>query len=256
MECGSVRTKMKSSTMFYLVYTLSLLFGLLCIIFVTTWSKSYRGGFAWDGTVKMFNWHPVCMVTGLVVLYGNAILVYRLPFTWSSNKMILKLVHATLNLGALSLAVIGLLAAFGFHNKMHIPNLYSMHSWVGFASVILFGLQWLLGLLAFLLPCTPLWLRAAYKDIHVFFGLCILVMTIAASLTGINEKLIFVLDAPNSTAPYKKLPPEAYLANVLGVLLLCFSLTVAWILLKREWQRPNPRASALGDATEPLLTEN
>ncbi|XP_041054291.1 cytochrome b ascorbate-dependent protein 3 [Carcharodon carcharias] len=247
---------MKSSNVFYLVYTLSLLFGLLCIIFVTTWSKGYRGGFAWDGTAKMFNWHPVCMVTGLVVLYGNAILVYRLPFTWSSNKLILKSVHATLNLGALFFAVIGLLAAFGFHNKMHIPNLYSMHSWVGFAAVILFGLQWLLGFLAFLLPCTPLWLRAAYKDLHVFSGLCILAMTIAASLSGINEKLIFVLNAPNSTAPYKKLPPEAYLANTLGVLLLCFSLTVAWMLLKHEWQRPNAHTTAPSDATEPLLTEN
>ncbi|XP_067849869.1 lysosomal membrane ascorbate-dependent ferrireductase CYB561A3 [Heptranchias perlo] len=246
---------MKSSNMFYLIYTLSLLLGLLCIIFVTVWSKCYRGGFAWDGTGMMFNWHPVCMVTGLV-LYGNAILVYRLPFTWSSSKLILKLVHATLNLGVLSLAVIGLQAAFGFHNNMHIPNLYSLHSWVGFAAVIFFSLQWLLGFLAFLLPCTPLWLRTAYKDVHFFFGLCILAMTVAASLSGINEKLIFVLNAPNSTAPYKKLPPEAYLANILGVLLLCFSLTIAWMILKREWQRPNPHASALSDATEPLLTEN
>uniref|UniRef100_UPI00398F84EF lysosomal membrane ascorbate-dependent ferrireductase CYB561A3 n=1 Tax=Pristiophorus japonicus TaxID=55135 RepID=UPI00398F84EF len=247
---------MKSSNVFYLVYTLSLLLGLLCVIFVITWSKGYRGGFAWDGSAKMFNWHPVCMVTGLVVIYGNAILVYRLPFTWSSSKLILKLVHATLNLGALSLAVIGLLAAFGFHNKMHIPNLYSMHSWVGFIAVILFGLQWLLGFLCFLLPCTPLWLRAAYRDVHVFFGLCILAMTVASCLSGINEKLIFVLNAPNSTASYKKLPPEAYLANILGVLLLCFSLTIAWMLLKREWQRPNLHASALSDATEPLLTED
>ncbi|XP_043562023.1 lysosomal membrane ascorbate-dependent ferrireductase CYB561A3-like isoform X1 [Chiloscyllium plagiosum] len=249
-------TKMKSCHVFYLIYTLSLLLGLICIIIVTTWSKVYRGGFAWDGSAKMFNWHPVCMVTGLVVLYGNAILVYRLPFTQSRSKLLVKLVHATLNLGAFSLAIIGLVAAFGFHNKMHIPNLYSIHSWVGFAAIILFGFQWLLGFLAFLLPCTPLWLRAAYKDLHAFFGLCILVMAIAASLSGINEKLIFVLNAPNSTSSYKNLPPEACLANVLGVILLCFSMTVAWMLLKRDWQRPNARESVLGDATEPLLTED
>ncbi|XP_048402050.1 lysosomal membrane ascorbate-dependent ferrireductase CYB561A3-like [Stegostoma tigrinum] len=247
---------MKSSHEFYLVYTLSLLFGLTCIIIVTTWSKGYRGGFAWDGSAKMFNWHPVCMVTGLVVLYGNATLVYRFPFTWSSSKFILKLVHATLNLGALSLAIIGLVAAFGFHNKMHIPNLYSLHSWVGFAAIILFGCQWLLGFLAFLLPCTPLWLRAAYKDLHAFFGLGILVMAIAASVSGINEKLIFVLNVPNSTGPYKNLPPEACLANVLGLMLFCFSLTIAQMLLKHKWQRPNACGTVISDATEPLLTEN
>ncbi|XP_051885284.1 lysosomal membrane ascorbate-dependent ferrireductase CYB561A3 [Pristis pectinata] len=240
---------------FYVVYSLSLLLGLICVIIVIAWNTCYRGGFAWDGTAKMFNWHPLCMVSWFV-LYGNAILVYRLPFTWSSSKMILKLVHAILNLGALTLAVIGLLAAFGFHNKMHIPNLYSIHSWVGFAVVILFSLQWLLGFLSFLLPCAPLWLRAAYKDVHVFFGIFFLTMTIAACLSGINEKLIFVLNGANSSVPYKELPPEAYLANVLGILLLCFFLSVTWMLYKREWKRPNPHTSVLSEATEPLLSEH
>lgn len=240
--------------MFYFAYSVSLLLGLICVIIVITWNTCYRGGFAWDGTGKMFNWHPLCMVSWFV-LYGNAILVYRLPFTWSSNKITLKLVHAALNLGALILAVIGLLAVFGFHNKMHIPNLYSLHSWVGFATVILFSLQWLLGFLSFLLPCAPLWVRAAYKDVHVFFGICFLAMTIAACLSGINEKLFFVLNAANSSTPYMKLPPEAYLANTLGVLLLCFSLTVAWMLCKCEWKRPSARTSILNDAIEPLLGE-
>ncbi|XP_069757618.1 lysosomal membrane ascorbate-dependent ferrireductase CYB561A3-like isoform X2 [Narcine bancroftii] len=246
---------MKSSNVFYLVYGLTLLLGIICIVIVIAWNTWYRGGFAWDGTANMFNWHPLCMVSWFV-LYGNAILVYRLPFTWSSSKMILKLVHATLNLAALTLAVFGLLAAFGFHNKMHIPNLYSIHSWVGFAAVILFSLQWLLGFLSFLLSCVPHWLRAAYKDVHEFFGICILAMTIAACLSGINEKLIFVLNSANSSIPYMKLPPEAYVANVLGVILLCFFLTVAWMLYKREWKRPTPYTLALGDSSEPLLSEN
>ncbi len=38
---------------------------------VAHWNYSYRGGFAWDGSIKQFNWHPVFMVTGMVVLYGN-----------------------------------------------------------------------------------------------------------------------------------------------------------------------------------------
>ncbi len=38
---------------------------------VAHWNYSYRGGFAWDGSFKQFNWHPVFMVTGMVVLYGN-----------------------------------------------------------------------------------------------------------------------------------------------------------------------------------------
>ena len=41
------------------------------MVFVSFWNAQWRGGFAWDGTGKQFNWHPVFMVTGLVVLYGN-----------------------------------------------------------------------------------------------------------------------------------------------------------------------------------------
>ncbi|XP_007885611.1 lysosomal membrane ascorbate-dependent ferrireductase CYB561A3 isoform X2 [Callorhinchus milii] len=243
---------MKSSSQFYLTYTCSLLLGLLCVTFVIYWNKQYRGGFAWDGSGKMFNWHPVCMVTGLVVLYGNAVLVYRLPFTQSSHKLLVKLAHATLNLLVLSLAVTGLVAVFEFHNKNQIPNLYSIHSWVGLSVVILFCFQWLLGFLSFLLPCTPLWFRAAYLDIHVFFGICIMGLSLVACHSGINEKLIFVLNTPNSTAPYAQLPSEAVFVNVLGVLLLGFSGTVTWMLYKREWRRKTPQET---ETLQPLLAD-
>jgi len=50
---------------------LSVWLGLLCVILVFLWSGTWRGGFAWDGSFLQFNWHPVLMVTSLVVLYGN-----------------------------------------------------------------------------------------------------------------------------------------------------------------------------------------
>lgn len=44
--------------------------GLACVAFVSAWCQYWRGGFSWDGSAQTFNWHPVLMVTGLVVLYG------------------------------------------------------------------------------------------------------------------------------------------------------------------------------------------
>uniref|UniRef100_A0A8C4KN15 Lysosomal membrane ascorbate-dependent ferrireductase CYB561A3 n=2 Tax=Dromaius novaehollandiae TaxID=8790 RepID=A0A8C4KN15_DRONO len=44
--------------------------GAVCVAFVSAWCQRWRGGFAWDGSAQMFNWHPVLMVTGMVVLYG------------------------------------------------------------------------------------------------------------------------------------------------------------------------------------------
>lgn len=70
-----------------------------------------------------------------------AIIVYRLPWTWKCNKLMMKFIHAGLNLLAFVFAVISLVAVFDFHNVAKIPNMYSLHSWVGLAAVILYCLQ-------------------------------------------------------------------------------------------------------------------
>lgn len=62
---------LRMALVFYVVYGLCLCLGLLCGLFVVTWSLSWRGGFAWDGSLQHFNWHPVLMVCGLLILYGN-----------------------------------------------------------------------------------------------------------------------------------------------------------------------------------------
>lgn len=53
----------------------------------------------------------------------------------------MKFIHAGLNLLALTFAVIAMVAVFDFHNAAKIPNMYSLHSWLGLAAVILYSLQ-------------------------------------------------------------------------------------------------------------------
>ncbi|XP_058161354.1 lysosomal membrane ascorbate-dependent ferrireductase CYB561A3 isoform X4 [Dasypus novemcinctus] len=165
--------------------------GSLCIFFTIYWMQYWRGGFAWDSSIFMFNWHPVLMVAGMVVLYGAASLVYRLPQSWVGPKLPWKLLHAALHLMAFILTVLGLVAVFNFHNHGHISNLYSLHSWLGITTVFLFSCQWFLGFAIFLLPWASLWLRCLLKPIHVFFGASILSLAIASVISGINEKLFF-----------------------------------------------------------------
>ena len=55
---------------FYLSFYTLWLLGLMCIILTIYWMQLWHGGFAWDGTIRMFNYHPVLMVVGLVVLYS------------------------------------------------------------------------------------------------------------------------------------------------------------------------------------------
>ncbi|XP_031731688.1 lysosomal membrane ascorbate-dependent ferrireductase CYB561A3 isoform X2 [Anarrhichthys ocellatus] len=245
-------SRMWSIVSFYICYLLCLGLSLACVVCVCLWNSQWRGGFAWDSSALQFNWHPVLMVTGLIVLYGNGAVLYRVPLTWGQNKLPWKLLHATVMLLALILSVVGLCAVFDFHNTKKIPNLYSLHSWIGIAATALFAIQWVVGMAGFLLPCSPMSLRALLKPVHVWMGGSILWLSIAACISGINEKLFFVLQGSANQA-YAALPPEAVFANVLGVLIVAFGLVVLKILSNHEWQRPESRPEDL--AYTPLLQE-
>ncbi|XP_061672320.1 lysosomal membrane ascorbate-dependent ferrireductase CYB561A3 isoform X2 [Syngnathoides biaculeatus] len=230
---------MMSITHFYIWYFLCMGLGLASVVCVCLWNSHWRGGFAWDGSSLQFNWHPVLMVTGMLVLYGNGAVLYRVPLTWGENKLPWKLLHAALMLVALILSVIGLCAVFGNHNVSNIPNLYSLHSWIGIITSVLFATQWAAGMAVFLVPCSAGSLRKLLKPQHVWLGGSLMTLCIAACISGINEKLFFVLKGnTNGSLPYSQLPPEAMLGNSLGVLIVAFRLVVLKILSNHEWQRP------------------
>ncbi|XP_078260039.1 plasma membrane ascorbate-dependent reductase CYBRD1 [Rhinoraja longicauda] len=217
----------------------ALLLAILSIATVVIWVLLWRGGLAWDAGLLEFNWHPVLSTTGFVVLNGFALIIYRLPWTWNLSKPLMKNIHAGLNITTFILMVISLMAVFDFHNSKKIPNMYSLHSWIGLAAIIMYTLQVVLGLCIFLLPFTPMYIKTFYMSIHVFAGLFIFGMGIIAAEMGITEKLIFTLrSGSNVTLPYSQSPPEAILVNVLGIFILVFGGYIFWIATQPEWKRP------------------
>lgn len=59
------------------------------------------------------------------------------------RKKSLKLIHGGTMIFVIVLTIVALIAAFDSHNLRDppIPNMYSLHSWVGLTSVILFCCQ-------------------------------------------------------------------------------------------------------------------
>jgi len=75
-----------------------------------------------------------------------AMLAYK---TVSGTKSYKKLVHLSLQFLAFLLGIIGLWAAWKFHNDKGIDNFYSLHSWLGLACLFLFTIQVIYKFLSF-----------------------------------------------------------------------------------------------------------
>ena len=83
-----------------------------------------------------------CMTCDVRLVYFTAILVYRIFV--NDRKKSVKILHALLHILALGCAAFGLVTVFDSHNLAEpkkIPNMYSLHSWLGMGTVVLFGLQ-------------------------------------------------------------------------------------------------------------------
>ncbi|XP_018464822.2 transmembrane ascorbate ferrireductase 1-like isoform X1 [Raphanus sativus] len=160
-------------------------------VMVFVWSICYRGGFAWESTNKtlIFNLHPVLTLISLVILGGEAIISYKsLPFEKRANKLIHLVLHAI----AIVLGILGIYAAFKHHNEKHIPNLYTIHSWVGIGVIVLYSLQWLYSFIVYFFPGRSSTLRREFLPWHIFLGVFVYVLAVGNSVLGFLEKLTFL----------------------------------------------------------------
>ncbi|KYQ55483.1 Cytochrome b561 [Trachymyrmex zeteki] len=207
--------------------------GALLIILMAVWTGHYRNGFSWRSNPKLeFNWHPLLMTIGLVFLYANAMLLYRTQR--NVRKLRLKLTHATMMLSILLFVTIALIAVFDSHNlaRPPIPNLYSLHSWVGLTTIILFCCQWFAGYVFFLYPGLKIPLRASYMPLHVFFGIAGFVSAIFTCLLGLNEKALFELQDK-----YSAFESEGILINFIGLLLVLFGGLSVYLVTQERYRR-------------------
>ncbi|KAF8796448.1 putative transmembrane ascorbate-dependent reductase CYB561 homolog isoform X1 [Argiope bruennichi] len=218
---------------YQIIYGLITVLGILNVALVLIWTKNYLGGFAWqEDPLHQFNYHPVCAIVGLVVLYGKGLLLYRTLYY--RGKATLKLLHTATMIITFALAVISLKCVFDSHDyrTVPIPNLYSLHSWIGLGTVILFASQLFCGFVAFLYPGVKSSLRKIYLQYHQFFGTIIFILAVLSCHSGIMEKVKASLGKE-----YLSLHAAAYIANFLGVSITIFAVLVLYLLFIPQFKR-------------------
>lgn len=223
---------------------IALILPALAVVLVTYWMASVLtsyvkagdvitpnklAGFSWaTGDGKVFNWHPVLMTFGFVFCSTTAALSYvALPFTHKTNKIIHLTSHAV---GAVT-ALVGAIAVFRFHNEHNITNLYSLHSWLGIFTWVLFVAQWAFGFVTYFYPGARPSVRAGTINYHIGGGIGILALIYITAATGVLEKLAFnascnVAGTLNGEKVIGYMASDCVLGNTIG-LVLAASLIVA-----------------------------
>lgn len=107
-----------------------------------------------------------------------------------------KLLHLTIHSLILIFTIISLRAVFNSHNYHKdaegnlapIPNLYSLHSWLGLSVVIVYCLQFAIGFATFFFPGFAMEIRQFIMPFHKLAGVFIFLCVAGVALVGISER--------------------------------------------------------------------
>eukprot|EP00197_Chlamydomonas_leiostraca_P002725 CAMPEP_0202857748 /NCGR_PEP_ID=MMETSP1391-20130828/565_1 /ASSEMBLY_ACC=CAM_ASM_000867 /TAXON_ID=1034604 /ORGANISM="Chlamydomonas leiostraca, Strain SAG 11-49" /LENGTH=268 /DNA_ID=CAMNT_0049536589 /DNA_START=138 /DNA_END=944 /DNA_ORIENTATION=+ len=177
---------------------------LALLICIGHWVQSYLGGVSMhatdDGkggadTSKLFNWHPILMTLAFGVFMAEALLTYQVPLWPGIPRETRKKIHWGCHSAAIVCALLGVTAAFKSHSLKKptpIPDLYSPHSFLGMTTLVMVGLQFLVGLTSYVAPRASLPFRLALGPVHKFAGYATWSCGLAAMATGLQEKVTFL----------------------------------------------------------------
>ncbi|EJD74566.1 hypothetical protein LOAG_18135 [Loa loa] len=245
-ESFKVLNDQQSMRLFNIVVGASQVFGICAIFLVAVWMADFQDGFTTD---LQFHYHPTFMVMGMIFLTGDGILVYRV-FRYE-RKRFSKLLHLTLHSMVLIFAVVALKAVFDSHNYHKndegeldpLPNMYSLHSWIGLISVIAFFIQYLFGFTTFFFPGWSIPIRQLILPYHQAFGLIIICFVAITAVMGISEQAAWhhkcwIVDHVFCS--------QQYLSTLLGISILMYVMCILMIILNPRWRRqPLPEEETL-----------
>ncbi|KQS62805.1 transmembrane ascorbate ferrireductase 1 isoform X2 [Drosophila erecta] len=231
---------------YLLIVILSTILLVGVLVLTLFWVMFYRDGFAWSESPKQqFNLHPILMIAGFITLSGFSILIYRL--CRCVKHIYVKLIHMFFHAVAIPCIALGFMSVFASHEALQKVNFYSLHSWLGFVTMGMFVLQFVIGFFSFLvmLCCEnkTYSCRSAMVPIHASLGLANFWLAIASSVTGLIEKERETVNETGVSSENKLV--EHYITSAIGVTLIFIGIIVTFAV-----RRSNAPASAKVYVTE------
>uniref|UniRef100_A0A8D8LR62 Cytochrome b reductase 1 n=1 Tax=Cacopsylla melanoneura TaxID=428564 RepID=A0A8D8LR62_9HEMI len=238
-----------------LVIVLASLLLLAALVLVIFWSIHFREGYVLNAEdwktkpAKQFNYHPTLMILGFITFSGFSMLLYRI--SRCCRHIWVKLFHTILHAIAVPCIAFAALAIYENKNIQTPPqkHFYSLHSWMGFITVGLFGLQFVVGFFSFLvlLCCegATAACRAAMVPLHASFGLITFMMAIATCLTGLTQRIYLTIGNEKYSSWTDPLDLESIIINSLAMVLVALGILFSYLLHR----------DSLKNSREALLSE-
>jgi len=242
----------QSNKLFNYVLAASQFCGICAVLTVASWmGGSAEGGFAWsDDPEKQFHYHPTFMGMGMIFLYGEAIIVYRV--FRKERKRFTKLLHLVVHSIALVFALVALKAVWDSHDYhidpstksiSPIPNLMSLHSWIGISAIVSYFLQFLGGFITFFIPGLTIEVRKFFLPFHQLIGVILFIGVCCTALVGISERAAW---KHTCWTKDKEMCGQQVMSNLFGLFIIGYCISILFIVMNPRWKRlPLPEEEAL-----------
>ncbi|WVZ13076.1 hypothetical protein V8G54_017606 [Vigna mungo] len=160
----------------------------------------------------------------LLIAITSLLLVWLLHFREgvaffsSSNPTKIFNVSSPSTPNAMVAGVLGIIAVFKSKKEVGLPDMYTLHSWLGMSAICLFGLQYIIGFFSYVFPGAEMYTRASLLPWHRFVGMAIFLLAVGTAETGLLQYFQF-LNLFRSQ--------EALIVNFTALLLFLYAFFVA-----------------------------
>jgi len=214
--------------------------------------EKWRGGLniPKEGTVtevraseEFFNLHVLFMLFGY--LLPNVIAAGSFRFFTFLERDTAKMIHQVLNTLAMASACAGFGLVYQHQQAAYpdYPHFYSPHTWIGLATMIIFAINWIMGVLVYGLQLFPLSVKKFCMPIHKALGSISLFLVAMSCMFGFFSNYHYDFKYNETGSTPDRQAEKMDIINSSLTYLVIGTILVAFYIHHEGLKRPTPPVS-------------